>query len=121
MSHNSAPAPVGRRPSLSLCAIASLRDKPPPANDNRPTLRHTQSPANDALAGDMFLGDALRLFAARGLGAARHAAECAMHAIAEGDRNGFVEWLGICRTLDRRLAATLVARYGIDGRREARR
>lgn len=50
---------------------------------------------------------ALVHFSAHGLGAARAALDEAQRALEQGDRQGYEWWLGICSTLDRRLAATL--------------
>jgi hypothetical protein len=50
---------------------------------------------------------ALRHFAAHGLGAAREARRQAESAFFAGDRQTYDWWLGVCRTLDRRLAAQL--------------
>lgn len=69
----------------------------PPVNDN------------DAPAGlDKMLHAALRQFAEHGIGAAAHARNQAERAFFSGDRDTYQWWLGICRTLDRRLAASLV-------------
>jgi hypothetical protein len=54
---------------------------------------------------DRLLHAALRHFAAHGLHAAREARKQAEHAFFAGDREGYDWWLGVCRTLDRRLAA----------------
>ena len=59
-------------------------------------------------ADDLMLHAALRHFAEHGLGAARAARRQAEQAFFAGDRQGYQWWLGICRTLDRRLAAQLV-------------
>lgn len=71
------------------------------ANDNRRDL----SGAHDPL-----LRDALKHFAAHGLGAADTARQAAERAFFAGDRQGYDYWLGICRTLDRRMAGALAAR-----------
>lgn len=65
-------------------------------NDNR-------DPAA-VLADDRLLHAALRHFAAYGLGAAQEARRRAEQAFFAGDRETYDRWLGICRTLDRRLA-----------------
>lgn len=54
---------------------------------------------------------ALRHFAVHGLGAARAAKLEAERAHVSGDREAYEHWLGICRTLDRRLAGQLVRRH----------
>ena len=64
---------------------------------------------NDVAAGlDKMLHAALRQFAEHGIGAAAHARNQAERAFFSGDRDTYQWWLGICRTLDRRLAASLV-------------
>lgn len=68
------------------------------ANDN---------PSHDAAAagpGERLLRAALLHFAEHGLGAALAARAQADAAAMAGDRQGFEWWLGITRTLDRRLA-----------------
>jgi hypothetical protein len=66
------------------------------ANDNGEPLRH-----------DGVLRDALKLFADFGLGAAEEARSRAERAFFAGDSAGYRRWLGICRTLDRRVAASI--------------
>ena len=61
---------------------------------------------------DLMLHAALRHFAAHGLGAARAARKQAEAAFFAGDRQTYAWWLGVCRTLDRRLAAQLVRATG---------
>lgn len=56
---------------------------------------------------DGTMRDALRHFAEHGLGAAQAARQQAEQAHFTGDRESYRWWLGICRTLDRRLAANL--------------
>jgi hypothetical protein len=51
------------------------------------------------------LRDALMLFAEFGLGAAEEARTRAERAFFAADSEGYRRWLGICRTLDRRVAA----------------
>lgn len=68
------------------------------ANDNNP-----------AHAEDALLNAALRHFAEHGMAAASHARRRAEAAFFAGDRNAYRWWLGICRTLDRRLARELAA------------
>lgn len=53
---------------------------------------------------------ALRHFAEHGLGAAQVAQQNAERAFFAGDRAAYLHWLGICRTLDRRLAGALADR-----------
>jgi len=83
-------SPVAR--ALNPVAVTSA------ANDNG----HT----NDAnVPSDQMLRAALRHFAEHGLGAAREARTQAEQAFFAGDQNAYKWWLGITRTLDRRLAA----------------
>jgi hypothetical protein len=63
--------------------------------------------ANANPLGDRVLRAALRHFAEHGLGAARIARAQAEAALGAGDSEGFDWWLGITRTLDRRLARSL--------------
>lgn len=56
---------------------------------------------------DRMLHEALRHFARHGLGAAREARRHAERAFFAGDRESYDWWLGICRTLDARLAKSL--------------
>jgi hypothetical protein len=68
-------------------------------------------PANDndfAAESDKMLHAALRQFARHGIGAAAHARGQAERAFFMGDRDTYQWWLGICRALDRRLAANLI-------------
>ncbi len=65
------------------------------ANDN----------GNGELASDAVLHAALRHFATHGLGAALTALGEARRARAAGDAQAYDWWLGICRTLDRRVAS----------------
>lgn len=67
-----------------------------PANDNGEIRPH-----------DAILRAALRHFAEHGLGAAKNAREKAHTAFFAGDREKYDMWLGVCRTLDRRLAQEL--------------
>jgi hypothetical protein len=53
---------------------------------------------------------ALKHFAEYGLGAANVARRNAEAAFFRGDRQGYGHWLGICRTLDRRMAGALAAK-----------
>lgn len=60
-------------------------------------------------ASDNLIHAALRHFAAHGMGAAREARKQAEAAFFAGDRQGYDWWLGICRTLDKRIAGQLEA------------
>jgi hypothetical protein len=68
--------------------------------------------ANDnAVAGHRVdLRAALKHFAEHGLGAANVARRNAESAFFRGDRSAYRHWLGICRTLDRRMAGALAAK-----------
>ena len=70
----------------------------PVANDN-----------NAAHSDDALLNAALRHFAEHGMAAASHARRRAEAAFFAGDRDAYRWWLGVCRTLDRRLARELAA------------
>jgi len=65
-----------------------------PANDNH----------EDSLT-EAVLRASLKHFARYGLGAAENARNQAEKAFFAGDREGYDWWLGICRTLDRRMAS----------------
>jgi hypothetical protein len=75
--------------------------------------RAAAAPAgNDNLAAhsdDALLHASLRHFAEHGMGAAAQARRRAEAAFFAGDRDGYRWWLGICRTLDRRLAQEMAA------------
>lgn len=89
-----APHIPGRLPAPSPLARAlARRSIERAANDNGDIAGH-----------DKELRAALRLFADHGLGAARAAREEAERAFFSGDRQGYDWWLGVTRTLDRRLA-----------------
>lgn len=69
--------------------------------------------ANDNHTGraqDLLLRDALKHFAAHGLGAADEARQRAERAFFAGDRPAYLHWLNICRALDRRMARALCSR-----------
>lgn len=95
--------------SIRFAAPASLRSPRLPAEAVR---RWQREPANDDDAptgDDRLLRAALRHFAEHGLAAAQHARVRAEHAFFAGDRDAYLWWLSICRTLDRRLARELDA------------
>lgn len=50
---------------------------------------------------------ALRHFAQHGLSAASEAKKCAEDAFFAGDREAYDWWIGVCRTLDKRMAAEI--------------
>ena len=56
---------------------------------------------------DSMLSAALRHFSEHGLSAAKQARAQAESAFFAGDRKGYDWWLGICRALDKRIAAQL--------------
>jgi hypothetical protein len=64
---------------------------------------------------DKMLRAALKHFAAHGLGAAEVARVHAENAFFAGDSSQYRWWLGICRTLDRRMADAVAARRGAAG------
>ena len=68
-------------------------------------------PANDNGAEEVadreVLHAALKQFAQHGIGAAAHARSQAEQAFFAGERETYRWWLGVCRTLDRRMAANL--------------
>lgn len=74
-----------------------------PANDNGPAAQL-----------DTMLHAALQQFAQHGIGAATHARNQAERAFFAGDRETYQWWLEICRTLDRRLAESLVRKSGAE-------
>ncbi len=90
-----APNSPGR---TSLCSPAA-----------RPMIRRAiQNTANDNgenAGSEEMLRASLRHFAQHGLGAARSARSEAEKAFFAGDRSAYDWWMGITRTLDRRLAA----------------
>lgn len=61
---------------------------------------------------DNLLRDALTHFGRFGLSAAESARNEAERAFFAGDRKKYRHWLGVCRALDRRLAASLLRRTG---------
>ena len=83
------------RPRLSRSAARAALVRP--ANDN----------SGGESADQAVLHAALRQFAQHGIGAADHARGQAEKAFFAGDRDTYRWWLGVCRTLDRRMAASL--------------
>jgi hypothetical protein len=86
------------RPSVSALGAYLFRPRIAlqAANDN-----------GEPLHNNGVLRDALMLFADYGLGAAEEASSRAERAFFAGDSEGYRRWLGICRTLDRRVAACI--------------
>lgn len=106
MSIHFANAPVpGRAPACTPIARAMVaRAVERVANDNGDRRAAGRDSGSHAPANDQMLRAALRHFAEHGLGAARAARAQAEKAFFEGDRQAYQWWLGITRTLDRRLA-----------------
>lgn len=74
-------------------------------------------PANDNsadFADEAMLRGALLHFAQHGLGAAAYARDRAELALGADDCDSYRHWLGLCRTLDRRMALGLMGRTGTD-------
>lgn len=95
-----APPSPGRNPACSPIARAMVsRAMERAANDNCEPQAH-----------DQMLRAALRHFAKHGLGAARAARAQAEDAFFAGDRQSYDWWLGVTRTLDRRLALEIERR-----------
>ena len=82
----------------TVAQIVAPLARPAAANDNGYRIG-APAPSEEVLRA------ALRHFADHGLGAARAARINAEKAFFDGDRAGYDWWLGITRTLDRRLAA----------------
>jgi hypothetical protein len=97
----SLPARLRHRSFLSAAQLSSQVQTAPPVNDNEMVI-----------ANEEVMHAALRYFAKFGLGAAREARREAERAFFDGDRARYDWWLGICRTLDRRMAAQ--ARKNLD-------
>lgn len=97
MSQNFAAA--SRPLTLILNRFTGYADPAPAANDN-----------DAGVGSDVLLRDALKHFARYGLGAAEVARKEAERAFFADDRQGYRHWLGICRSLDRRMAAAVAAR-----------
>jgi hypothetical protein len=90
-------APAHNAPRWTLARYCVRAARVQAANDNRPQ-RGAAAPS------DEMLKSALRHFALHGLSAARAARGKAEEAFFAGDRGSYEWWLGITRTLDRRLA-----------------
>ncbi len=80
----------------------------------RLTRRVAQRASNDngdhAFGSDAMLRAAIKHFARHGAGAAAHAKALAEEAFFADNRDNYLWWLGVCRALDRRMAAALVGR-----------
>lgn len=112
----SSPFPVllGRVPGPLCAPVAralARKARGRAANDNLPDVaamlggRARSAGLAGGLKDDRILRAALHHFAEHGLGAAKAARAQADAAFLAGDREGYEWWLGITRTLDRRLAA----------------
>lgn len=88
--HFAAARPVASRFLAGILGPARIGA---PANDNY----------EDTLT-EAVLRASLKHFARYGLGAAENARNQAEKAFFAGDREGYNWWIGICRTLDRRMA-----------------
>ena len=98
-----AKAPGARaRACTPIARAMAARASERAANDNEGSDAGVKA---NALANNQLLRAALRHFAEHGLGAAREARAQAEQAFFAGDRQAYDWWLGITRTLDRRLAA----------------
>ncbi len=75
-------------------------------------LRSAANDNGDGFPRDDTLRAALRHFAEYGLGAAQQAHRNAEAAFFAGKRQEYRHWLGICRALDKRMAAAIVAHHG---------
>ena len=91
--------------------FAAPRSRPLPGRmDDAAARAMCIVPANDngfPALGDATLHATLRHFAAHGLAAAGTARARAQAARGGGDKDGWLRWLAICRTLDRRMAREL--------------
>jgi hypothetical protein len=95
--------------SIRFAAPPQARNVRLSGSQARATIARAVNDNNAAHSDDALLRAALRHFAEHGLGAAAHARRRAEAAFFAGDRNAYRWWLGICRTLDRRLARELAA------------
>lgn len=84
--------------SVRLTPMAARAAQGRAANDNRFDV-----------AGEPMLRASLRHFAEHGLAAAQQARARAEAALRTGDQRAYNWWLGICATLDRRMARDLAA------------
>lgn len=102
--HFAAARSTARSPIARVLARKALAA---PANDNGEVLA-TPSLFNATMRAS------LTHFAEHGMGAAEEARKQAERAHGEGDLQGYDWWLGVCRTLDRQMAARLDRRFGAD-------
>ena len=102
--HFAAAKTAGLAPASSPNAkVLGARAKARVANDNTDFSQRSEQ-------NEQVLRAALRHFATHGLGAAKVARAQAEKAFYQGDQETYEWWLGITRTLDRRLAATVSTR-----------
>ena len=102
--------------SIHFAAAESLlRPRLSPTQARAALVRPANDNGGDAEASQAMLHAALRQFAQHGIGAAAHARNQAENAFFAGDRETYQWWLGVCRTLDRRMAAGLDDRSPVDG------
>jgi hypothetical protein len=73
----------------------------------RALTRAANDNGESGAADEPLLHAALRHFGSHGMGAAQAAYDEAIRALSDGNRQDYDWWLGICRTLDRRLATRL--------------
>ncbi|QYJ06418.1 hypothetical protein [Qipengyuania flava] len=91
-ARSTAHSPIAR--ALAKKALARA------ANDNGDAAQMQA----EASSFDAMMRAALKHFAEHGLGAAEAARQQAEQAYFTGDHDAYAWWLGVCRTLDRRLA-----------------
>jgi hypothetical protein len=94
--------------------FAASRPAYDPLSGTRLRRRVAGHAANDnddrSISSDTMLRAALQHFTRYGLGTAEDASQRAEQAFAAGNYEGYQRWLGICRTFDRRLAASVARR-----------
>jgi hypothetical protein len=95
--------------SIRFAAPPQARNARLSGNEARAAIARAANDNHALPSEDALLRAALRHFAEHGLAAAAHARGQAEAAFFAGDRNAYRWWLGICRTLDRRLARELAA------------
>jgi len=90
--------------TFRFAAARSITNSPVARVLSRRAIPHVANDNGETVASDRMLHAALRHFAEHGLGAARAARANAEQAFFAGDRERYDWWLGVCRTLDRRMA-----------------
>lgn len=106
-SRASAASPAAARQIFAKAQRVVANDNPYHGQKN--SMRHSVSGKEP---GDQVLRAALNHFAQFGLGAAKVARARAEKAFFDGDRETYDWWLGITRTLDRRIAASVSGQSG---------